>query len=145
MIEINKLLKAKQNHYYNKHARFLKEMAAGDTVMMQANNKWKPAKVITVSHDAPQSYIIKTPDGQTYRRNRRQLKKGPNQKSNVTLNDDYLSEDSYDEHEDNTTEMPSNDTNREGLLPLQATPPMAPLRRSKRTIRKPERYCNSNY
>ena len=27
--------KAKQKHYYDKHARPLKEMAVGDTVMMQ--------------------------------------------------------------------------------------------------------------
>ena len=62
--------KAKQKYYYDKHARHLKEMAVGDAVMMMDGNKWKPAKVIAISQDAPRSYVIKTPKGQTYRRNR---------------------------------------------------------------------------
>ena len=62
--------KAKQEYYYDRHARHLKEMAVGDAVMMLDGNKWKPAKVIAISREVPRSYVIKTPEGQTYRRNR---------------------------------------------------------------------------
>ena len=41
--------------------------------MMRDKDRWKPAKVI--SRTAPRSYIIKTPTGQIYRRNRRHLRK----------------------------------------------------------------------
>ena len=47
--------KAKQKYYCDKHARHLKEMAVGDAVMMMDGNKWKPAKVIAISQDAPRS------------------------------------------------------------------------------------------
>ena len=45
--------KAKQKYYYDRHVRHLKEMAVGDAVMMLDDNKWKPAKVIDISRNAP--------------------------------------------------------------------------------------------
>ena len=72
--------KAKQKYYYDKHARYIKEMAVGDAIMMMDGKKWKPGKVIAISQGAPRSYVIKTPEGQTYRRNRRHLRRVSNDK-----------------------------------------------------------------
>ena len=44
-----------------------------DPVYMQAGNRWIPATVIQKAN-TPHSYIIKTTEGHSYRRNRRHLK-----------------------------------------------------------------------
>ena len=55
----------------------LRPLAVGDRVMMRAKGKWEPATVIAISQDGPHSYIVNTPGGQSYRRNRRHLKPTP--------------------------------------------------------------------
>ena len=139
--------KAKQKYYYDRHARHLKEMAVGDAVMMLDGNKWKPAKVIAISREAPQSYVIKTPEGQTYRRNRRHLKRAPNNstKASLTIDEDYLSDGCYTDNDDITNDTSANETNADDIQPSQSAPPVVTLRRSQRTIRQPERYSDSNY
>ena len=77
--------------------------------MMKFNDRWKPAEVIVVSQDAPRLYVIKTPEGQTYYRNSRHLKRMPdNNNTNLTLNDNYLSDDPLD----STTTILPNEMNR---------------------------------
>ena len=122
-------------------------MAVGDVVMMLDGNKWKPAKVIAVSQEAPRSYVIKTPEGQTYRRNRRHLKRAPNNstKANFTTDEDYLSDGCCTDNDNITNDMSANETNADDIQPSQSTPPVVTLRRSQRTIRQPERYSDSNY
>ena len=139
--------KAKQKYYYDRHARHLKEMAVGDAVMMLDGNKWKPAKVIAISREAPRSYVIKTPEGQTYRRNRRHLKRAPNNstKASLTTDEDYLSDGCCTDNDDITNDTSANETNADDIQPSQSTPPVVTLRRSQRTIRQPERYSDSNY
>ncbi|KAK3732551.1 hypothetical protein QZH41_017842, partial [Actinostola sp. cb2023] len=44
----------------------------GETVRIQRDGDWKPAKVIEVA-DTPRSYRVETPDGAVYRRNRKHL------------------------------------------------------------------------
>ena len=45
--------------------------------MMRAKEKWEPAMVIAICQDKPCSYIINTPGGKRYRRNRHHLKPTP--------------------------------------------------------------------
>ena len=52
--------------------RELHSLQRGDPVKIQQGKKWKPAKVIN-QHISPRSYVVQTPDGMLYRRNRRNL------------------------------------------------------------------------
>ena len=91
-------------------------------------------------------HVIKTPKGQTYHRNRAHLTRvsNDNKKASLTIiDDDYLSDDPCNEHEDNTNNTSTTETNADDIQPLQTNPPV--LQRSQRTIRKPERYYDSNY
>ena len=121
--------KAKHKYYYDRHARHLKEMSVGDAVMMLDGNKWKPAKVIAVSQEAPRSYVIKTPEGQTYRRNRRHLKRAPNNstKASLTTDEDYLSDGCCTDNDDITNDTSANETNADDIQPSQSTPPVVTL------------------
>ena len=86
------------------HTKSLPKLQIGDEVLIQMNGKWRPAKVSCVRQDTPRSYDVTTPEGQTYRRNRRHLKKVCN---NTDL-DTYLQDDDF------TTPLPNdNDTNAE--------------------------------
>ena len=69
--------KTRQKYYYYHHTVTLRPLAVGDRVMMRAKGKWEPATVIAISQDGPCSYIINTPGGQSYRRNRQHLKPTP--------------------------------------------------------------------
>ena len=130
--------KLKQKHYYDVHTKSLSKLQVGDNVLMQMKGKWRPAKVISVRRDTPRSYDITTPEGQTYRRNRRHLKK-------VCKNSDqesYLSDDKFPAEinlaqtsDDTRIEDESHSTVRASSSPVT-------LRRSQRQIRKPARYCD---
>lgn len=63
--------KNKQKNNYDKTAKPLPRLHLNETVRFQIGKLWKPAKVIEI-HNA-NSYIIQTPSGQVYRRNRRYL------------------------------------------------------------------------
>ena len=99
-------------------------MAVGDAVMMLDGKKWKSAKVIAI-HQAHNN-VIKTPEGQTYSRNRQHLKRisNENSKANLTINDDYLSDDSYNEHEYITNDTSTTERNTDDIQPLQTSPPV---------------------
>jgi len=67
--------KLNEKVYYGKHSgKELAPLNNGDKVMLQHGNKWVPATVIS-KHHTPRSYIVETPEGQKYRRNRRHLNK----------------------------------------------------------------------
>ena len=52
--------------YYDQGSRPLSELKPNDPVDMQAGNRWIPATVIQKAN-TPQSYIIKTTEGHSYR------------------------------------------------------------------------------
>ena len=137
VIKEMKQRKEKQKIYYDRHTRPLKNLVVGDSVMMQVKNYWKPAKVTAVAQKTPRSYEVQTTEGQTYRRNRRHLRKVPN----ATQDDDYFSDDPWDEN-DSTDNSP--DTISRTQPPLSPST-VIPLRRSQRTIKKPERYSDLYY
>ena len=74
----------------------------------------EPATVIAISQDGPSSYIVNTPGGQSYRRNRRHLKPAPsslNAKRHYQADhscDDWLEDASISDEADATeTEIPA--------------------------------------
>lgn len=79
--------KQKQKYYYDQHSRTLQKLQVGDQVSIQKRGHWSPA-VITGVAQTPHSYFITTPEGQTYRRNRRHI---INMSGNLTHHSDgYL-------------------------------------------------------
>ncbi len=64
----------KQKHYFDCGAKQLPPVADGEKVRVKIRNNWQPAIVLR-SHEQPRSYEIQTPDGNTFRRNRRHLLK----------------------------------------------------------------------
>ena len=68
---------ARQSKYYNLHTRDLPALAEGDVVRMKpfqlGTKMWK--KGIVTSRLDERSYVVETPDGETYRRNRYYLRK----------------------------------------------------------------------
>ena len=63
---------AEQKASYDRSAIPLPPLQTGETVRVQKDGEWKPAKVIEVA-DTPRSYKVETPDGAVYHRNRRHL------------------------------------------------------------------------
>lgn len=58
-----------QKIYYDKTARELPQLNIGNKVLLKQGNSVEPAKLIA-KHDSPRSFIVTTPDGGEYRRNR---------------------------------------------------------------------------
>ena len=66
--------KEKQSKYYDQHTKEKKELRSGEAVRMLRDGKWEPATVLEKA-DEPRSYILKTENGRTYRRNRNHILK----------------------------------------------------------------------
>ena len=65
--------KEKEKQQYDKHCcKELPSLQNGQAVMVQRDKKLEPAKVL-YKHHSPRSYVVETPEGDKYRRNRRQL------------------------------------------------------------------------
>ena len=103
---------------------------------MQIDGKWRPATVISVYKKAPRSYFITTPEGQTYRRNRRHIKK-VRAKQMEWEDQSYLGDDDYVNAEQTFDQA----TNTEDVTTSTVTP--VPLRRSERQVKEPIRYADS--
>ena len=65
----------KQKFYYDRTTRPLPPLDNGDTVKVQKQPgaEWEPAIVVKQHPTTPRSYVVETPDGNQYRRNRRFL------------------------------------------------------------------------
>jgi transposase InsO family protein len=74
--------KQKQKYYYDKSAKPHPKLQQNENVRIQSGKTWKPAKVISVHDD--HSYVVQTPDGAIYRRNRRHLNKTNETFPNIT-------------------------------------------------------------
>ena len=77
--KIRKALQARQESqkaYHDRNAHDLPQFNEGENVLLQKEDKgpWIPAMIIHHAEE-PRSYIVKTEDGRTFRRNRRHLRK----------------------------------------------------------------------
>ena len=86
----------KQQVYYNRGARALPPLSEGDTVQYKIAKSWRPTIIIRRCLEAPRSYLIKNDNNRTIHRNRHQLKKTPQNRTQLLSYDD----DGNDTHED---------------------------------------------
>ena len=129
--------RGQQKLFYDRHAKPLKSLNAGDSVLMRSKDgRWKPAKVTSINQTAPRSYNIMTPQGQHYRRNRKDLRKVTGG-TDIKNADKFIDDQSYDSDTNETIE--GNSDVHESTFPVAPTPA---LRRSQRTIRAPTRYAD---
>ena len=66
--------KEKKSKCYDQHTKEMKKLRFGEAVRMLRDEKWEPATVLEKT-DEPRSYILKTENGRTYRRNRSHILK----------------------------------------------------------------------
>ncbi|KAJ3609972.1 hypothetical protein NHX12_022066 [Muraenolepis orangiensis] len=124
-------LRSRQQRYYNQHAGPLPELPPGSTVHMQTRRGWEPA-VVMHERDKPRSYVVQTPSGKTFRRNRRHLRK---------IHPSLCVDTDPDEH----SEVMFPQTPRPVGSPARAPPvspddPPAPHTRGGRVVSQPTRY-----
>ena len=55
--------------YYDRNAKPLPQIKEDNTVRIRKGKSWEPA-IVSEKHTAPRSFIVTTPDGTAYRRNR---------------------------------------------------------------------------
>ena len=75
--DVHKQLKKrqeKQKYYYDRGAKDLPGLDHGETVRVRVGTTWQPA-VVQSDYNLPRSYVIRTPEGGVFRRNRRHLLK----------------------------------------------------------------------
>lgn len=107
-----------QKRYYDRSSKPLSPLRNGELVRLQEQGRWKPAVIIQQA-DTERSYLLRTPDGQVYRRNRRHLR---NTKENLgyaghkekdatqNLSEEYTQEPTPYLHDTHTHEPPTNPT-----------------------------------
>lgn len=74
VLDKQKYKQLKQKSYYDRQTRQLPDLQAGENVRIQRGDTWQPAVVVN-KHQQPRSFIVCTPDGRVYRRNRKHLLK----------------------------------------------------------------------
>ena len=67
-------IQLQQKAYHDRQARNLPALEKGEFVRMRVGKQWKPA-IVTKNANEPRSYLVQTPEGKTYRRNRSHLMK----------------------------------------------------------------------
>lgn len=82
--------KRKQKWHYDKGAKVLEPLHRGDTVKMHDGRGWN-VEATLLKGVAPRSYNVITPEGITYRRNRRHLLHVPQLKTESTRKYEVLS------------------------------------------------------
>ena len=79
--------------HHDEHSQSLSTLVKGEHIRMRDRKKWKPAKVTSKASE-PRSYIVQTPEGRSYRRNRSQLLKAKEQNSRQLKDTDEKFEES---------------------------------------------------
>lgn len=136
----------KQKLYCDRQTRTLSDLQPGENVRVQRGATWQPA-VILHKHEQPHSFVIRTPDGREYRRNRKYLWKTDKKNFPSTTEPDiYLNKDTgmrdYDTRDNQTTHIRSPEYT---VAEKQETPEGHPetfsyKTRSGRQVKLPVRY-----
>ena len=128
----------RQKFYFDQHAKPLNQLKTGDSILVSAQDgKWKPAKVLGINENGPRSYDITTPNGQHYRRNRKDLRKLAPTVHNDTSVDDFLDDQEFDYDTSEPINKPARAHEPQPSI-LPATIP----RRSQRSTKPPVRYTD---
>ena len=65
-------IQLQQKAYHDRQVPNLPALEKGEFVRMRVGKQWKPA-IVTKNANEPRSYLVQTPEGKTYRRNRSHL------------------------------------------------------------------------
>ncbi|CAC5400328.1 unnamed protein product [Mytilus coruscus] len=116
--------KMNQKQYYDKSSKPLPELQPNDTIRFQHNpkGKWDQGTVVR-NNNTPNSYVIETPEGQIFKRNRKHLLK---------TKEDKIEQTSLEEANENNHNDFDNMTDEHSLEPSF-------VRRSERSVKKPTR------
>lgn len=82
----------KQKLYFDRQTKTLPDLREGENVRMQRGESWQPAMVLH-KHEQPRSFVVRTPDGRVYRRNRKHLRKTTEKTFTMDGHDNNLEED----------------------------------------------------
>ena len=114
-----------QKEYFDRNAKPLQPVKMYQSARIRQGKVWEPA-VITGMHKAPRSFLVTTPQGGVYRRNRRHLLPTSEPPPNI-VGPDYDEEIVVSEREPDNVVVPQ---------------PVPVRRTSNRQVRLPERYRN---
>ncbi|ROL51227.1 Tripartite motif-containing protein 29 [Anabarilius grahami] len=130
----------KQKQYYDRMAKYLPDLQPGEGIRMQKGDSWKPA-VVLEKHEQPRSFVVKTPDGKLFRRNRRHLRKTRETDSSTfekSADMDTDSQQSVDASQSNALDSKDISNERNGNESVEKE--QAYRTRSGRIVRIPEKY-----
>ncbi len=65
---------SKQKVYYDRQTKLLPDLQPGEKIRMQNGESWQPA-VVQRRHEHPRPFVVRTPDGNLFKRNRKHLRK----------------------------------------------------------------------
>lgn len=130
----------KQKQYYDRMAKYLPDLQPGEGIRMRKGDSWKPAVVLD-KHEQPRSFIVKTPDGKLFRRNRRHLRKTNETDSSTfekSVDMDTDSQQSVDASQNNALDSMDVSDKRNGNESVEKE--QAYRTRSGRIVKIPEKY-----
>ncbi|KAL7873908.1 hypothetical protein SRHO_G00048780 [Serrasalmus rhombeus] len=130
----------KQKEYYDQGSKLLQKLQIGDSVRIWRDGTWNPAHVTALT-EHPRSYVVRTPDGQQYRRNRKFLMKTKHGQSCEATAMDSGNEQQIAESERSCATKESNAHNKPSDLGMSdkmfRSSPVKTL--SGRVVKKPQR------
>ena len=127
--------------YYNRGTKPLANLSNCDSVRVLQGHTWEPA-VVSHTADAPRSYVIKTQNGYTIRRNRQHLQdvRGPNNVPNIVCDvPDNVSISGPAPVPESAPSAPRNDPVSAPSVPVVPPTPIS-VRRSARNTRLPSKF-----
>ena len=130
----------RQKYYHDFSSKPLPLLSVGDKVTVKENKTWKPA-TITGKANSPRSYLVTTPEGQTYRRNRTHLRRSSAQ--SYQDDDDAPQANKGNSGNRDPQESEANQDNLPDTVAAESVPDTQSLRRSTRSVTRPERYTET--
>lgn len=154
--EYQKCMRKKQNNMkksYNTHTKELPPLKTGDSILFKKSpqSHWIPATVVEILSNCPRSYIVKTLDGATYRRNRKHLMLD---KSKINTNNSRCNSEPYQsiltQNDNNDFEQQTTSSNApdKDLVPVSVTCETGiqhQTTKSGRQVNKPKRFTFSEF
>ncbi|XP_053390355.1 uncharacterized protein K02A2.6-like [Mercenaria mercenaria] len=138
-------IKQKQKSHYDKTAKKLPPLSLNESVRIQVNKTWEPAKVIKIHND--RSYSVQTPRGGIYRRNRCKLNKTKENFPDIQeFSPEILAQNRHEEPLplQNDREIPTADDADPSSTPDKPSQTEHYVTRSGREVKSNRRYYNEN-
>ena len=132
---------SRQKSYYDQNTKQLPKLNKGENVRIQSKDgKWRPA-TITGMANTPRSYLVTTPEGSTYRRNRRHINKDQSKEEGYLSDDDDTNPgDISDGSTGDTSDGSPAEESAQSMHDPSTESASTPIRRSTRNVKRPTRY-----